>query len=457
MKLIFLEENCYHSGFDLTNSEMAARLNALALEYNDTAGILSVTFPDNFKRAHVSVGDVDGTEEYLVPILEDSEIQLNETQMSMVHYFFVRAVNQDGTYLEGRAYLSTTSIEGTFIYPTGRIDFGALPVTMVGFAGHQMATDYTHIQMMLSVVHDDGTPGGSGFVWMSDKFDKDIDIRVPLDVIAGMCEGKQLANINVLYNFFAPDETGNLIFVKYLAIGDATNAVTFTVVSDVVEEVLSVVSLGGKVYCLDPVIMQINRHRNRDIQNVRVEISNYIADFEFYPDRNLLEIDIAEYLQTLWANVDVFSYQKTDATVIVKIYDADWNHLETHSLNVVVVYGQNPESEIPDNLRVQWLDKFGALHDVTFKVFQNVAEGESKRKYVSKGIEHEEKSGERSLSLAYVNANASQRIALETIVFADHVRAYMSGTWKRVKVANTYKNGTGREKRNFEITIKYAI
>ena len=170
-----------------------------------------------------------------------------------------------------------------------------------------------------------------------------------------------------------------------------------------------------------------------------------------------MEIDLSEYLKTLFANVDLFEFQTLEQTAIVKMFDTLGNVLKVEGVQMFVVYGQNPESEIPDNLRVQWLDKFGTLHDVTFKVFQNVAEGSSAQKYTANGEEREDKNGERSLSLAYVNANASQRIKLETIVFSDHVRAYMAGTWKRVKVANTYKNGAGRDKRNFEITIKYVL
>ena len=166
---------------------------------------------------------------------------------------------------------------------------------------------------------------------------------------------------------------------------------------------------------------------------------------------------MAEYLKALWFHVDVFQYQRLDSMVVIKMYDSDQKQILTQSVLVSCVFGKNPESVVPDSLRVQWLDKFGTLHDVAFKVFDKVAEGSSSQKYIVNREEHEDKNGERSISLAYVGANASQRADLETIVFSDHVRALFGNVWKRVKVANTYKNGAGRITKNFEITIKYAI
>lgn len=473
MKLIFLKEHCSTAVIGQTIDEALNGFQALQMDYNPDTRVLSIappseTFEDIQVYTRVSEDSVTNSvnRKYIkewsrwTSVFNGSRlyVTLTEEQAEGILGFDV-SFRPFGAASSAKAkcttYFANLDAVGTLIYPTGVIAFNALPVTVVGFKDEYTGVDFTHIQIIVAEILGDGAVGGEGRVWESPFYSKNVDTVVTLENIIDFCEGRELTNFNVSFHFVAENETGGYDFVRAHIVGGATTETTFSVQS--VEAPLVSLGVDGVCYCLDPVLLTVNRHENRDIKFVRVEVGNYIADFEFNADRNLLGIDIAEYLQTLFALVDLFEFQQMQATVAVKLYDSAWNHLQTQGRTVTAVYGMKPESEIPDNLRVQWLDKFGALHDVTFKVFQNVAEGESKQKYVSKGIEHEEKSGERSLSLAYVNANASQRIALETIVFADHVRAYMGGTWKCVKVANTYKNGTGREKRNFEITIKYAI
>lgn len=345
--------------------------------------------------------------------------------------------------------------EINFIYPIGIIDRTALPVANVGFQGLQNQTGYSHVRIIVAEIHEDGTVGGSGHVWQSPFYPKDIDYTTTLDSLIPMCEGKELTHFNVTFYFLQENETGEFDFVSGYIVGGATTETTFSV-KDVVVPLVSI-GIDEKAYCLSPVIMTINRRESPKIEAVSVEIGDVSAKHEFWPDKNLLEIDLAVYLQNLFANVDLFEFQTLETTVVVKFYDGEMSLLLTHSLRLECVYGKKPEAEIPEHLRVQWLDKFGNLHDVTFKVFQNVAEGASAQKYVVHREEHEDKNGERSISLAYVGANASQRIVLETIVFSDHVRALFGNVWKRVKVANSYKNGAGRITKNFEITIKYSI
>lgn len=342
-----------------------------------------------------------------------------------------------------------------FIYPVGTIESESLPVSLVGYQGLQDKTGFSHVQIIVAEIQEDGTVGGVGHVWQSPFYSKEIDMLATLESLIPICNGKELTNFNVSYHFSQEKEDGEFYFVDAYIVGDETTVTTFSVQD--VELPLVSVSNEGKVYCLDPVILTVNRHDNPNIQYVTIDVNGLRSWSEFYPDRKILRIDISEYLQTLWAMVDVFEFQQMETTIVVKLYNSEWEHLETKGITVSSIYGKNPEPETPDFLRVQWLDKFGTLHDVTFKVFDKVAEGVSKQKFVSNGVEHEEKDGERSISLAYVGANASQRIILETIVFSDHVRAYFNGTWKRVKVANTYKSGTGRINKNFEITIKYAL
>ena len=351
------------------------------------------------------------------------------------------------------------NIPGTsvnFIYPVGTIGIDELPVALVGFRGLQSAEGYSHVRIVVAEILDNGSVGGEGHVWQSPFYQKDIDYTATLENLIPMCEGQEFTRFNVSFVFVQESETGYDYVDAYIVGGD-TLTTTFTV-QDVEVPLISVdFDAENKVYCLDPVLLTVNRRTTPGMQFVRVEIGNYIADFEFFADRNILEIDIAEYLETLFARVDLFEFQTLETTAVIKFYDADKSLVSTHSVHMECIYGKRPEAEIPTNLRLQWLDKFGHLHDVIFKVFDNLVEGESAQKYVVNREEREDKTGERSISLAYVGANGSQRIALETIVFSDHVRAYFDGNWKRVKVANTYKNGTGRVTKNFEITIKYAI
>ena len=462
MELYFYPANCTTTDPASTPELVAAEVNGMGLTYDKDTGILRYKptrsyYPVLYIRPICSDAEYQPLVVSLISYTPDGatkEAQLSEEQRLTVFAFRVEIMDSAGYEFKATANLEAQVI-GDFVYPAGVIGISELPATMVGFTGQKDGYDFSHVQIIVAEILNDTQVGGEGHVWQSPFYSKDVDTVVSLENIIGFCEGKELTAFNVSFHFVAKNETGGFDFVRAHIVGDATTETTFSVQS--VEAPLISLGVDGVCYCLDPVLLTVNRHENRDIQFVRVEVGNYIADFEFNADRNLLEIDIAEYLQTLFALVDLFEFQQLQATIVVKLYDSVWNHLQTQGRTITAIYGMKPESEIPDNLRVQWLDKFGALHDVTFKVFQNVAEGDSKQKYVSKGIEHEEKNGERSLSLAYVNANASQRIALETIVFADHVRAYMGGVWKRVKVANTYKNGTGREKRNFEITIKYAI
>ena len=460
MELYFYPSNCTTTNPESTPEAVSAEANEMGFVYDAETGLLSYRPPLEYYMNIIIKIVLDGENEIIAqhvsfwPEGKTFEKQLTEEQRLAATGFEIQIGDKTGYWSYATAFVKAQVI-GDFVYPTGAIDIKNIPVSLVGFSGQKEGYDFSHVQIIVAEILGDGAVGGAGHVWESPFYSKDVDTVVSLENIIGFCEGQDMTAFNVSFHMVAENETGGFDFVRAHIVGGATTETTFSVQS--VEAPLVSLGVDGVCSCLDPVLLTVNRHENRDIQFVRVEVGNYIADFEFNADRNLLEIDIAEYLQTLFALVDLFEFQQMQATVVVKLYNSAWKHLQTQGRTITAVYGMKPESEIPDNLRVQWLDKFGALHDVMFKVFQNVAEGDSKQKYVSKGIEHEEKNGERSLSLAYVNANASQRIALETIVFADHVRAYFNGNWKRVKVANTYKNGTGREKRNFEITIKYAI
>jgi len=347
--------------------------------------------------------------------------------------------------------------EPEYIYPTGTISIKDLAVSNIGFKNHQDADTYDYIQMMVAEILDDGTVGGEGHVWQSSNFEKDFDYLTMLEAIRGMCEGKEITHFNVTYILLKSSETeeSGYEWTDEYIVGGATNAVTFSVTDEVKK---SPINLEDTAYCLDPVLLTINRRDMPEIQNVTVEVQDYKADFEFYPDRNVLEIDIAEYLQVLFANVDLFEHQQLTATIFVKLFNADREHIETQGITISAIYGKNPDPTLPKcKLRVQWLDKYAVLHDEYFRIVDNTTEGASKQKYVVNREEREDKTGEKSITLAKILANNAEREALKTIVFADHVRAYIGGTWKRVKIANTYKTGAGREKKNFEITIKYSL
>ena len=461
MKLVFLADNCESQDPDKTPEIVAERLNKLGAEWNAATRTLTIDFTYEgfyWVEIHAVYKDGDSEQVELATDYTIYNIELTEDQANKLSGFEIdiRKRGVPNYHDVGRSYVDTV-LTGQYIYPTGVIDSKELPVTQIGFAGFQNSPEFTHIRMMVAEIYDGGV-GGAGHVWVTPYYDKNIDYTTLLHDIAPLCEGKKLANFNVLYQFAAfNQETKDYDYVDSYIVGDATNVTTFSVSTDVVEEIVSVLAIDGNVYCLSPAILQVNRQEFREIQSVQIEVGDYTASYEFFADRNLLEIDLAEYLKAMWANVDVFEFQQMQTTVVVKLFDSVGALLETQGITVTSIYGKQPEPETPELLRVQWLDKFGHLHDVIFKVFQNVAEGSSAQKYVVNREEHEDKNGERSISLAYVGANASQRIALETIVFSDHVRAYFDGNWKRVKVANTYKNGTGRVTKNFEITIKYSI
>lgn len=469
-KLYFYPANSSSTLDGGTPEAAAAALNALEVAYDrETAelSLLALSGP-NYYSVIVKVlydgGGYEAVSSAVLTVLNfdgtRQTVTLDAENAARVIGFEVKArvPGGSGGNVIGNTYLESDAV-GEFIYPTGELDAKALPVTLIGFKNHQRAEAYTHIRFMVAEILEDGTVGDEGHVWHSQPFEKDIDCSVTLSDLIPICEGKQLANFNVLFEMVAynPD-TAEYDFVESFIVGDATNVTTFSVRSEVVEEVVSFATLDGVLCCLDPCILTVNRYENREIQFVRVEVSNYIADFEFYADRNLLEIDLAEYLQTLFALVDLFEFQKMQTTVVVKLYNSNKEHIETQGLPVTVVYGKKPDPAISGReIRVQWLDKYGLLHDENFKIADNQTEGASKQKYVTNGEEREDKTGEKSITLAKILANNSEREALKTIVFADHVRALIGDTWKRVTVANTYKTGAGREKKNFEITIKRAL
>ena len=346
--------------------------------------------------------------------------------------------------------------EPEYIYPTGIISIKDLAVSNIGFKNHQDQDTYDYIQMMVAEIHDD-TVGGEGHVWQSSNFEKDFDYLTMLEAIRGMCEGKEITHFNVTYILLKSSEVekSGYEWIGEYIVGGATNAVTFSVTDEVKE---SPINLEDTAYCLDPVLLTINRRDMPEIQNVTVEVQDYKLDFEFYPDRNVLEIDIAEYLQVLFANVDLFEHQQLTATIFVKLLNAGKEQIQTQGITITAIYGKNPDPALPRcKVRVQWLDKYAVLHDEYFRIVDNTTEGASKQKYVVNREEREDKTGEKSITLAKILANNAEREALKTIVFADHIRAYIGSTWKRVKIANTYKTGAGREKKNFEITIKYAL
>ena len=467
--LYFYSKNCTTTIEGATVEDAANAINSLGFAFDRETGTLYYTIPAGapYKRVMIEYlryysGTEIETTEWLAYLFdqdfsgEEKTLVLDPSIVGDVIGFCITASENSltgGSHV-AKMYLNEV-VQGDYIHPTGSIEIKALPVTPIGFAGMQQFTDISHVQIVVAEIQDNGTVGGSGHVWQSPFYPKEIDYKTNLADLVPLCEGNENTPFNVSFYGLKRNEAGDFEVVRTFVVGEATGVPTFTVTG----EALPGVSIESEniAYCLSPVILKINRRENRDIKRVRVEIANYNAEFDFLADRNILEIDLSEYLKTLFANVDLFEFQTLKQTAIVKMFDTLGNVLKVEGVQMCVVYGKRPESEIPDSLRVQWLDKFGALHDVTFKVFQNVAEGSSAQKYTANGEDREDKNGERSLYLAYVNANASQRIKLETIVFSDHVRAYFAGTWKRVKVASTYKNGAGRDKRNFEITIKYAL
>lgn len=343
-----------------------------------------------------------------------------------------------------------------FIYPVGTIESEILPASMVGYQGLQTDGGFSHVQIIVAEINADGTVGGLGHVWFSPFYPKDVDMLVTLEALVPMCEGKEITNFNVSYHFVQEYSDGEYDFVDGYIVGGETTVTTFSVQD--VEMPFASLEIEDKAYCLDPVLLTVNRQRYREIQYVRIEVGTYIADFEFFADRNLLEIDLAEYLQTVFENVDIFICQQLPTVVLVKMFDIDCNELQKHSFRVECVYGKNPDPILPNcKIRVQWVDKYGKLHDEYFKIVDSVTEGESKQKYNVSREEREDKTGEKSVTVAYIGANAAKKEQLKTIVFADHIRIWIGDTWKRVKVANSYKIGVGREKQNFEFTIKYAL
>lgn len=474
MKLIFLKEHCSTAVTGQTVDEALNGFQALQMDYDPDTRVLSIappseTFEDIQVYTRVSEDSVTNSSnrKYIkewsrwTSVFNGSRLSvtLTEEQAEGILGFDV-SFRPYGAANSAKAqcttYFANLDAVGTLIYPTGVIAFNELPVTVVGFKDEYTGVDFTHIQILIAEILDDGAVGGEGRVWESPFYSKHVDTVVTLENIIDFCEGRELTNFNVSFHFVSENETGGYDFVRAHIVGGATTETTFSVQS--VEAPLVSLGVDGVCYCLDPVLLTVNRHENRDIQFVRVEIGNYIADFEFNKDRNLLQIDIAEYLQTLFALVDLFEFQQMQATVAVKLYDADWNHLQTQGRTITAVYGKHPDPALPQcKMRVQWLDKYGALHDEYFKIADNLTEGASKQKYINRREEREDKTGEKAVTLAYVAANAAQKEALKTVVFADHVRAFIGDSWKRVKVANTYKTGKGREKQNFEFTIKYAL
>lgn len=463
MELYFYPANCTTTDPASTPELVAAEVNGMGLTYDKDTGILRYKptrsyYPVLYIRPICSDAEYQPLVVSLISYTPDGatkEVQLSEEQRLTVFAFRVEIMDSAGYEFKATANLEAQVI-GDFVFPTGVIGISELPATMVGFTGQKDGYDFSHVQIIVAEILGDGAVGGAGHVWESPFYSKDVDTVVSLENIIGFCEGKELTAFNVSFHMVQENADGGYDFVRAHIVGDTTTETTFSVQS--VEAPLVSLGVDGVCYCLDPVLLTVNRHENRDIQFVRVEVGNYIADFEFNADRNLLQIDIAEYLQTLFALVDLFEFQQLQATVVVKLYDSIWNHLQTQGRTVTAVYGKHPDPALPQcKMRVQWLDKYGALHDEYFKIADNLTEGASKQKYINRREEREDKTGEKSVTLAYVSANAAQKEALKTVVFADHVRAWIGDTWKRVKVANSYKTGKGREKQNFEFTIKYAL
>lgn len=464
MELIFYSQNCSTTNPDSSSELVASEVNGMKFAYDKETGVLNYTpTRDYYMNLHVYALLPDDEKVIIARHTgywstgEVLKVQLTEAQSLAVTGFEVQISETSGYWNYATVSLGGQVI-GNFTYPTGTIDLAALPVTMVGFSGQQEAVDYSHIRIYIAEILSDDEVGGKGHVWESPFYPKDVDYLTTIENIVSICEGQELTKFNVSFHFVQENADGGFDFVRAHVVGGATTETTFNVLGKALPLIHVDLVSDTDAYCLGPVILTVNRHENREVQNVRVEIGSYIADFEFLEGRNLLEIDIAEYLKVLFANVDIFEYQQVQTTLLVRLYDADWNWLQVLGTPINVVYGKNPDPALPNcKIRVQWVDKCGVLHDEYFKIADNQTEGASAQKYVVNREEREDKTGEKSINLAYVMAGREQLEDFKTIVFADHVRAYIGDAWKRVKVANTYKTGAGREKKNFEITIKYAL
>lgn len=463
MELIFSFQNCSTTNPESTPELVASEVNGMNFTYNKETGVLNYT-PTREWYANLVIYAILPTEEVVVNRHVSYwttggivEVVLSEEQRLSVTGFKIEMSDASANW-----DYATTSIEvqiiGNFIYPTGTVDEKALPVTLVGFNGQKDAVDYSHIQILVAEIRSDEEVGGEGHVWESPFYPKDADYSTSLENIMPICEGQELTKFNVSFHFVQENADGGFDFVRAHVVGGATTSPTFNVLGKALPLIHVDLISDTDAYSLDPVILTVNRHEHRKVQNVRVEIGNYVANFEFKLDRNLLEIDIAEYLKVLFANVDIFEYQQVQTTLLVKLYDADWNLVQIFGTPINVIYGKNPVPALSScKMRVHWVDKYGILHDEYFKIADNLTEGASAQKYVTNCEEREEKTGEKSITLAKVLVSNAEREDLKTIVFADHVRAYIGDTWKRVRIANTYKTGAGREKKNFEITIKYSL
>ena len=469
-KLYFYPKNCYTYIDGTTVEDAAKAINAMNFAYDHDAGVLYYTIPEGspYKRVLIKYisyykGTTVETETWLTNVQsydfsnEEQSITLDSSIVADVLGFYIEAfedVLAGGSYA-AKSYFEAEEVQGEFLHPVDTIPLKALPVSVVGFSGYQAAPDYTHIQIVVAEIQG-GTVGGSGHVWQSPFYSKDIDLKTSLGDLVTLCEGQELTSFNVSFFLLNQTETGAFEVVRTYVVGDATTVPTFTVLGEKLPEIS--IESEENAYCLSPVMLRINRRENRTVQRVHVDISTYHAEFEFMSDRNILEIDLAEYLQTLFADVDLFEYQTIEQTVFVGLYDAAGVCLKVDGVNITVIYGKKPAQEIAGQaIRVQWIDKYGTRHDEFFKIAESVSGGEVVQKFTSAGEEREEKSGEKSVTIAFVGATAAQRAILETIVYSDHVRAFIGEAWKRVKVANNYKNGAGRIAKNFEVTIKYAL
>ena len=468
MELKFYSENCSTTDSEMTAESVAGVFNTMGFVYDSEAGTLTCTPPQNEYYAllgYAIVSTAYGSTDERILLLYNMSMTGEPVTVTLSDY---QKTNLKGFKFEGRrsggsrgndyatAYLNA-DIVGDFIYPVGEISISDLPVTPIGFKGLQAGTDYSHVQIVVAEILDDGTVGGEKHVWQSDFFSKAADYTIMLDELVPICEGQALTQFNVSYYFLMKNDAGEYEFVRANVVGGATNVPTFVVAAEEIPQIKVDFDIEGKVYCLSPVMLTVNRQSYREIEKVQVKVAGYSGVFEFYQGRNVLQIDLSEYFKTLWANVDIFEHQQMTPSLSVHCLDAGNKQLISASFDLIVIFGKKPDGELGDKLRVQWVDRYGYLHDEYFMIVDSVSAGEISQKYTSKREEREDKSGEKSINLAYVWANNQQREALKTIVFSDNVRAYIGERWKRVKVANSYKTGKGREKQNFEFTIKYAL
>lgn len=491
----FLAANCTDS-MGGTADNAAALLNSLGVTWEN--GILSLTTPNDYYMIGVSVcttaeGETEGTATPLAILyssipegIDESaiEAELAEVEPNTAYSVAwevpedaaIMIVNIDLMQMSGTTPtaiikgIATQSVESgdtseetteKYIYPTGTLKIGVLGVTPIGFKGFQNSDDISHVQISVAKIHADGTVGGDGYWWRSKYFDKNLDTTVMLDDIVPMCQGESLTNFSVQYIMFSLDDEGNYKWARQYLVGGNTNVTTFSVTDETAtdeteDESVTIVS-DDVAYCLSPVLLKIGRN-NVSVGKVVVHVGDYSPVYEFAPDRATLQIDIAEFLQVLWADADIFEVQQTSLIVRVYCYDTDGNEVAAESLELLVIYGKKPDPTLPDcQMRLQWVDKYGYLHDEYFRIVESSTEGSSVQKYTVNREEREDKDGEKSITLAYINANSKQREALKTLVFADHIRAYLGEEWKRVKVGNNYKTGKGRIMQNFEFTIKYTL